>query len=74
MKNKIRLILETQLCSLIRKNYPDNEGINNRLGAAVDEIFALTDPGPKRKKKEKEIVPKAENITTSKSSYTYGDE
>ena len=70
MKNEIRLILETQLCSLIRKNYPDQDGINLRLDAAVEEIAALKTSKPKKKKQEKPKRPTGDTITEGSTAPT----
>ena len=68
MKEKIRIILEEQLGSLVRKNYSDQDGVTNRIDAAVNKIAELLpDPKvPKRgygKKKENKATWETDEVT-----------
>ena len=68
-EDDVRMIVEQNLCSLIRKIYPDQGGINNRLDNAVSEIVALY--GGTKSKGKKKKVEKAEEINPSDYADTF---
>lgn len=62
LKTKIALIIETDLLSLIRSTYKDNDGVNLRLESAVQKIADLIAPKETIRRKGR---PPRENVATN---------